>query len=385
MPVPHQIPTTASSRRTPMTMTVRTWFFGRFYSNQAQWSDNNLPAVIGMLDPPPGWYYEPMPQARLQPNGMPVLSPHGLKVRNFQHLPHVLPNYQEIEGYAVEAYWRGHRDFQYTDIRARQPNGGVDYHNSAMSNKRDRKCRKLYPMLCWVLKAHGVTRNDVQVVERLTAAQVRHNTTWIVLPHGIQQPGNPNRVLPLDYFLHDGQPHHPSERVLQAFHELVRLRTLTRQFAIANWRELPGHLHPGYSRTKGQGVKAKAAAIVAANQPQTPVSSPLTTPPSSVSVPTDERRKNNDSNEEWDGDGEDDSFDASGHLSGIEEGQVQDFKHLHEYLGQDDHDIDAIVATQLGVAGSLINSSTDESSDLAQVREMPYDLLVRSLTKMTFD
>ena len=130
-------------------------------------------------------------------------------------------------------------------------------------------------------------------------------------------------------------------------------------------------------------MKAKAAALVAANQLQTPASSPLTTLPSSVSVPTDERRKDNHGDEEWDGDGEDDSFDASGHLSGIEEGQVQNFKHLREHLGQESHDIDAIVATQLGVAGPLINNSTSENGDLVQNREVLQDLLVRSLREFT--
>ncbi|MCJ1356668.1 MAG: hypothetical protein MMC33_006663 [Icmadophila ericetorum] len=395
---------TVSANQDPMTPQVRKWFYETFFSQQEQasWTNEVLPAIIGMLDPPPGWEREPIPEYVPGRNGEPVVAANGIKVRNLVHLPNVLQNYQEIRGWTVEAYFRGHRDFQYHDIRVRQPNGGTDYHNSAMSNKRTRHCRKLYPMRSWVLKAHGVTRTLVELVDSLTQAQIQQNTTWIVLPQGIQQPGNPNRILALDHFLHDRQPHQPSERLRGALTEWTRLRALAVEHNKTNWRALPSHLLPGYSRVKGTGVRAKMAQAKVVVSPQTSTE-PLATPlPSRTSASITARSGKGKNNEEDYRDtgffdegfyGEDDeeeeyawSEDVGGDTGGEESFDAGSVAHGHVYsklgfekllgnLPQEEHDIDTVLAAQLDVANPHHSAGNHDSVCMTKESDVPQELL----------
>ena len=248
-------------------------FLHRFFSPQVQqyWSDATPPAVIGMLDPWEDWRMIPKPLVRKDAQGNDVYR-NGVPVRNFSFLPTGLPAFSELPPWAAEAYFRGHRDFEYDDLRAREPLGSAWLSDPGMSNKKARLCRRPLNARCWVVKVRGVPRTHVEWVETLSPEQIRLNTTWIVLPNGggIQQPSNPNRILPRNFFLYFGQEHRPSRDVHDALLRLQEVRSLATQRGLANWRALPPNLLPGYSRVSKQKL-AGAAELASVSGVNTPV------------------------------------------------------------------------------------------------------------------
>lgn len=267
-------------------------FLHRFFSPQVQqhWSDDTPPAVIGMLDPWEDWRMIPKPLVRKDAQGNDVHR-NGVPVRDFSFLPTNLPAFSKLPPWAAEAYFRGHRDFEYDDLRAREPPSSAWLSDPGMSNKKARLCRRPLNARCWVVKVRGVPRTRVEWVETLSPEQIRLNTTWIVLPNGggIQQPGNPNRILPRNFFLYYGQEHRPSRDVQEALMKLQEVRSLATQRGLTSWRALPPDLLPGYTRVSKQKLAGVAANTPVFSGPTNPgtIAFPQTlqTPGSMTSLP----------------------------------------------------------------------------------------------------
>ena len=215
-------------------------------------------AILGQLDPHPAWHNEPQPINLIDPTtGLEVFDAKGNNKRHFSSLPLQLPN--KVDPVAREVLFKQHKHMTYLDIWARQPVGTPLPNVNALNMERHRKARKPYNSRCWTLKYNGrPTKNLVQHVETLNGDQIKKNTSWVLTPNGIVDPKNPNRVLPLDYFLINGVEHVPSDEVREALAESRRLMTLARANGKRHWSELTKGLLPRGWSTRHKDGDAEA-------------------------------------------------------------------------------------------------------------------------------
>lgn len=226
----------------PGQRTIQKWWI-KFYEDREQWSDEVLPACLGRLDPPRAWHTEPAPRSLLQYDTGPY--------RDYNFLP-IPDQHVTIKSYEIEAYFRSHRHFGYHDLWIRGLLGNVANPNirrkNALNRQRDRQLRLPYNVRSWVLKHDESPKVLLQLLQKLSPRQLELNTTWNVTDKGIVQPGNPNHVLPLDYFLDDdsGNVHLPSAAVEKAMRKLRELQELaiTAGLPKFSWEMLPKDLLP---------------------------------------------------------------------------------------------------------------------------------------------
>ena len=211
-------------------------------------------AILGQLDPHPAWHNQAPPMNLIDPmTGLEVFDAKGNKKRDFQYLPLQLPN--KVDPVAREVLFKQHKHMTYLDIWARQPAGTPLPNVNALNMERDRKARTPYNSRCWTPKYNGrPTKKMVLHVESLTSDQIKKNTNWILTANGIVDPQNPNRVLPLDYFLINGVEHVPSNEITEALAESRRLMALAQANGQAHWTELSKEMLPrGWSTRHKDG------------------------------------------------------------------------------------------------------------------------------------
>ena len=225
------------------------------HPNEIGWSIRTPGAILGRLDPPRAWATRNRVPNLMDPaTGRAVLDSNGEVIPDYPFLPRYLSS--NVEWFRIEAYFRAHKDMSYYAIWQRQPRGTpmpTSKQRNSMNNMRLRKARRPYNARCWTKKANYPPKILVELVEGLSQTQLLLNTTWIVTPHAIQQPGT-NRLLPLDMYLDGAQVHTPSSEVRAALAESHRLQALAKSHNFSHWSELPKHLLPNawFGRTRAK-------------------------------------------------------------------------------------------------------------------------------------
>lgn len=231
------------------------------HRNEIGWSIQTPPVSLGRLDPPRNWHTpEKLASMKDPATGHTILDSCGVPIPDYPFLPRYLSS--NLEWFRVEAYFREHKDMSYYHIWQRQPLGTpipTRKERNNMNNMRLRKARRPFNTRCWTKKSLYPPRILVELVEGLSQTQLLLNTTWIVTPHGIRQPGT-ERLLPLNMFLDGNRVHTLSAEVRAALAENHRLQALANAHNVSHWSKLPKHLLPdewfGRARTRrSQGAQ----------------------------------------------------------------------------------------------------------------------------------
>ena len=208
-----------------------------FQNGEQNWTVQNPPAILGMLDPPPAWGNEADPQVLVDNQGNNVVHPsNGLKVRNVP-LPRQLPS--NLSPLHMEAFMRRNSKITYHDFPARMPAGTNDYTKKDMNrinNQRRRHCREKLNVRCWTGTFQGPTKTLIGLLDNLTDQQIQHNTTWVVTPQGIHPPANPACLYPYADFLPAG--FQQSDATREGLRELAELRGKALQQGLSHWSKL---------------------------------------------------------------------------------------------------------------------------------------------------
>ena len=206
-------------------------------------SEDRPPPILGMLDPP---------QTRVRAQGgVPPLRDAANNIVRHQNglqvsaLPPPLPvAFPGVPAdWELEMYMRIDPDVTYSEVNARMPPATPVWPNSFRNrlNMRMLRVRGQHGARSWGWRsAATMTRRVLEVVRRLSQAQLDENTTWVVTGTGIHReyralsvpmfncsdlhaaPGNPNLVFPLGTFLeHANVPHVPSPDVQNALNVLA--------------------------------------------------------------------------------------------------------------------------------------------------------------------
>lgn len=173
-----------------------------------------------------------------------------------------------------EAYFPLHPDMSYYHIWQRQPLGTpvpTTKQRNMMNDMRLRKARIPHNARRWTRKRRYPPRILVELVEGLSQTQLLLNTTWIVTPRAIIQPGT-DRRLPLNIYL-DGHPAHtPSIEVRAALAQSHRLQALARSHHVAHWSELPRDLLPNAWFGRARAKQPQGTQITDSSSDDTPES-----------------------------------------------------------------------------------------------------------------
>lgn len=239
-----------------------------FHRNEIGWSSKTPAASLGRLDPPRDWHnLARVPHMKDPVTNRTILDTNGVPIPDYPFLPRYLSS--NLEWFRVEAYFREHPDMSYYHIWQRQPIGTpvpTVKERNRMNNMRLRKARGPYNARCWARKGQYPPRILVELVEGLSQTQLLLNTTWIVKPRAIQQPGA-DRLLPLNVYL-DGYPvHTPSAEVRAALAESHRLQALASSHHLSHWSDLPRNLLPNawFGRARTQQARSVPQADTSSN------------------------------------------------------------------------------------------------------------------------
>jgi len=217
---------------------------------EANWSKTFLPPVLGRLDHSPDFFKMKTKTHLRDPTTKKLVrDPEGNPIKDFTNIPPCIST--NVEPWRIEAYFRLHGDFSYHNLWARQPIWQPKPNNAAknkVNNLRARRVRVPLNMRAWNTKYAGrPPKTLVETVEILDQNQIDQNTTWDVTPKGIVQPGNPNHILPLGYFLENNVPHTPSKEVTAALELSQKLKAKAEAQGKNHWSELPSNdLPPGW-------------------------------------------------------------------------------------------------------------------------------------------
>lgn len=208
------------------------------FRNGENWDAHNPPAILGMLDPPPTWGHEGAPVVLRNGQGNAVF--HATSNLPLHDLPIPQQLSSDLSPLHMEAYMRFDSRITYQELRARQPAGNAAYTKkqiNALNNRRAREARKPLNMVCWNMRFQKPTKSTVEILDKLSDEQLSLNTTWIVTPHGVHPPTNPNCLYRRDCFLQPG--HQQSESTVKGLQQLHRLRTRAHEQGLQHWRDLP--------------------------------------------------------------------------------------------------------------------------------------------------
>ncbi|KAL1956262.1 hypothetical protein VTO42DRAFT_7522 [Malbranchea cinnamomea] len=222
----------------------------------SQYSNNNLPPLLFQLDPPDhtasgdiGFLIE---------NGEWILDSEGRPVRDFPFLPRHIA--VRPPAWLLEYWMRTDSRLTYRDIKARMIGSHANLPSDNVLNmRREREARLPLGLSCWTSRRGGITKAEVERVEKLTDDQIAYNTTMIV-----EYTANPDgsgkkpvclrsksiksssfKRFPLTTFLNsDTELHTPSSRLTATIDLLQELQSTATTLGIENWRNLPAELLP---------------------------------------------------------------------------------------------------------------------------------------------
>ena len=239
------------------------------------------PAILGRLDPPPGWADQPGVGHVISPHDQqPLLGNDGRPLKAYPGLPDVI-QYDVISPEILESWFRIHNNFSYQDVWNRlasppaelPPNLTDAAYKKALknftnmwNNRRSRECRNRRALYCWVNKSKSIPLEMEAAVQKISQIQLDHNTVWTVdQANGIlHEPWHPENWVPWNHFLDNGQfPHQPPATVVMAFQKAHEHTQHAQALGKENFTKLDPKDRPAewYSRRKdkgeSKGVKVK--------------------------------------------------------------------------------------------------------------------------------
>ncbi|KMU90679.1 hypothetical protein CIHG_08490 [Coccidioides immitis H538.4] len=172
----------------------------------SSYNEGNLPLLLFRLEAPKESQSEPI--GYLVENGKVVLDYQGNPVRNFPFLPRYIS--VKPSGWLVEFWMRSDTRLTYRDIKARMTAENEELPSDNVLNmRRERDARKPLGLSCWTARRGGITKAELERVERLSSENVKYNTSLKVRfdlqPAALESRSfDPNAMpqyYPLDIFL----------------------------------------------------------------------------------------------------------------------------------------------------------------------------------------
>ncbi|KAK2801715.1 hypothetical protein FQN50_007630 [Emmonsiellopsis sp. PD_5] len=236
----------------------------------SRFSDSHLPPILFQLDPPRDRSTSLLPM--LKENGRAVLDYDGVGIRDFPFLPRYIS--VRPAAWQLEFWMRSDSRLTYRDIKARMSVAKSQLPNdNSLNMRREREARTRLGLSCWTTRRGGVTRAEMERVDRLNHDQVALNTTMdIVYPawHVDGQrsvpvclrdrnlSGEEGDQYPLDYFLDGEARHQPGRRLANALELLEVLWERVAYSGVSDWRRLPADQLPSAWRARENTRRATA-------------------------------------------------------------------------------------------------------------------------------
>ncbi|KAK2798885.1 hypothetical protein FQN51_007247 [Onygenales sp. PD_10] len=237
----------------------------------SRFSDSHLPPILFQLDPPRDRSTSLLPM--LKENGRVVLDYDGVGIRDFPFLPRYIS--VRPAAWQLEFWMRSDSRLTYRDIKARMSVDKSQLPNdNSLNMRREREARTRLGLSCWTTRRGGVTRAEMERVDRLNHDQVALNTTMdIVYPawHGDGPRSVPvclrsrnisgvgGDQYPLGYFLNGEPRHQPGCRLANALELLEVLWERVAYSEVSDWRRLPADQLPSAWRPRENTRRASAA------------------------------------------------------------------------------------------------------------------------------
>ncbi|PGH01218.1 hypothetical protein AJ79_07989 [Helicocarpus griseus UAMH5409] len=223
------------------------------------YSDGLLPPILFQLDPPTE---RPTSTIRnLTENGQEVMGPDGEVVRDFPFLPRYIA--VRPPAWQLEYWMRLDSRMSYRDIKARMTVGRNHLpSDNSLNMRREREARGPLGLSCWTSRRGGVTRTEIERVDRLEEDQVKLNTTMDVVGRTADNPGflqarnlagAPPACYPWDMFLVGQRLHVPSARLAEALALHEQLWDKVASSDVNDWRHLPADQLPSSWSRGGRG------------------------------------------------------------------------------------------------------------------------------------
>ncbi|EFW16474.1 hypothetical protein D8B26_005798 [Coccidioides posadasii str. Silveira] len=225
----------------------------------SSYNEGNLPLLLFRLEAPKESHSEPI--GYLVENGKVVLDYQGNPVRNFPFLPRYIS--VKPSGWLVEFWMRSDTRLTYRDIKARMTAKNEELPSDNVLNmRRERDARKPLGLSCWTARRGGITKAELERVERLSSENVKYNTSLKVRfdlqPAALESRSfDPNAMpqyYPLDIFLdHPNELHNAGHRLEDSIELLFRLQVLASDLGLNDWKDLPeNELPQWWPKAKGK-------------------------------------------------------------------------------------------------------------------------------------
>lgn len=133
------------------------------------YNDNNLPPLLFQLDPPNERSTNLIPN--LVENGQEVKGYDGMVIRDFPFLPRYIS--ARPLAWQLEFWMRLDYRVTYRDIKARMTIGkALLPSDNSLNMRREREARTPLGLSCWTTRRGGVTRTEIERVDKLSRDQV---------------------------------------------------------------------------------------------------------------------------------------------------------------------------------------------------------------------
>ncbi|EGD87827.1 hypothetical protein H112_04297 [Trichophyton rubrum D6] len=193
-------------------------------------------------------------------------------VRDFPFLPRYISI--RVPGWLLEYWMRTDSRLTYRDIKARMTAPPADIpSDNALNMRREREARSPLGLSCWTTRRGGITKAEVERVERLSQSQISFNTTTAIEyasgANGKKFPlhllmkrldGGPSQRYPLDTFM-DGKkgPHLPGQRLESTIQLLCQLQDYANALGEDDWRSLaPEYLPETWAKRAANRLRRQA-------------------------------------------------------------------------------------------------------------------------------
>ncbi|OAX83007.1 hypothetical protein ACJ72_02638 [Emergomyces africanus] len=236
------------------------------------YSDENLPPLLFQLDPPNERSSTLIPN--LVENGNEVGDYDGIVIRDFSFLPRYIST--RPLAWQLEFWMRLDSRMTYRDIKARMTvEKALLPNDNSLNMRREREARAPLGLSCWTTRRGGVTRTEIERVDKLSLDQVSLNTTMDVVYYDDPVNGHsgvpkclrarnltstPTVCYPWDMFLENQRLHFPGPRLAEALALHEKLLETAAHSNVNDWRELPRDLLPSSWNRRGADNRATDAA-----------------------------------------------------------------------------------------------------------------------------
>ncbi|EZF28841.1 hypothetical protein H109_03076 [Trichophyton interdigitale MR816] len=237
----------------------------------SKYNSAHLPPLLFRLEAPEEPFTRPAVQHLTGDNATPS-SKGSNAVRDFPFLPQYISI--RVPGWLLEYWMRTDSRLTYRDIKARMTAPPTDIpSDNALNMRREREARSPLGLSCWTTRRGGITKAEVERVERLSQSQISFNTTTAIEyasgANGKKIPlhllmkrldGGPPHRYPLDTFMDGKQgPHLPGQRLDSTIQLLCQLQDYANALGEDDWRSLaPEYLPETWAKRAANRLRRQA-------------------------------------------------------------------------------------------------------------------------------